>query len=130
MYLQESTLFYLDTQNVAQYPLFNVTYASAKFEAATANSLEGDAFTRKIHYLTLILGPRSLKMLSVPSTSCDIYPCEVSCYIQQFRRICINLQEDTLGPRSHKMLPSTSCDLSTYKVWSCCVQQFKRCIYK
>ena len=48
MYLQEkNTLFDLDTQKVAQCPLYNVTYTSAKFEAATANSLEGDELTRK-----------------------------------------------------------------------------------
>ena len=34
------------TQNVAQYPLHHVTYAPAKFEVATSNSL-GDPFTRK-----------------------------------------------------------------------------------
>ena len=33
-------------QIVTKYPLFHVTYAPAKFEAATSNSL-GDAFTSK-----------------------------------------------------------------------------------
>ena len=33
-------------QNVAQYPLHHMTYATAKFEVAMSNSL-GDAFTRK-----------------------------------------------------------------------------------
>ena len=50
MHLQENTLFDPDlqakvTSNLAQYPLHNVTYALAKFEVATSNSL-GDAFTR------------------------------------------------------------------------------------
>ena len=35
------------TQNVAQYPRHHVTYAPAKFEVATSNSLGGFVFTRK-----------------------------------------------------------------------------------
>ena len=51
MHLQESTLFdlYLGvkvTQNVVQYPPHHMTYAPAKFEVATPDSLE-DVFTRK-----------------------------------------------------------------------------------
>ena len=51
MHLQENTLFDHDlrvkvTQYVAKYPLHHVTYAHAKFEVATSNGLEGDAFTR------------------------------------------------------------------------------------
>ena len=46
MPLQEKTLGVKVTQNVTQYPLYHVTYAPAKFEAATSNVL-GDAFTRK-----------------------------------------------------------------------------------
>ena len=34
-------------QNVAQYPLHHVTYATAKFEVVMANGLDRDAFTRK-----------------------------------------------------------------------------------
>ena len=34
------------TQNIAQYPLYHVTYANAKFEVAMSNGL-GDKFTRK-----------------------------------------------------------------------------------
>ena len=34
------------TQNVSQYPLHHVTFASANFEVAMSNGL-GDAFTRK-----------------------------------------------------------------------------------
>ena len=34
------------TQNIAQYPLHHVTYASAKFKVAISNGL-GDKFTRK-----------------------------------------------------------------------------------
>ena len=51
MHLQENTLYDLDlvvkvTQNVVQYPL-NMTYAPAKFEVATSNSLGEDGLTRK-----------------------------------------------------------------------------------
>ena len=35
------------TGNVTQFPLHYVTYAAAKFEVATSNSVGGDAFTRK-----------------------------------------------------------------------------------
>ena len=52
MHLQENTLYDLDlvvkaTQNVVQYPPNYITYAPAKFEVATSNSLGEDAFTRK-----------------------------------------------------------------------------------
>ena len=52
MHLQENTLYDLDlvvmvTHNVVQYPPNYMTYAPAKFEAATSNSLREDAFTRK-----------------------------------------------------------------------------------
>ena len=51
MHLQENAVFYLAlgikvTQDVAQHPLHNVTYAFAKFDVATFNG-KGDAFTRK-----------------------------------------------------------------------------------
>ena len=36
-----------NTQNVAQYPLYHVTYAPAKFEAFTSNVSGGKAFIRK-----------------------------------------------------------------------------------
>ena len=35
------------TQNVAQYPLHHVTYATTKFEVAMSNHLNGDTFPRK-----------------------------------------------------------------------------------
>ena len=52
MHLQENTLYGLDlvvkvTQNVVQYPLNYMTYAPAKFEVATSNSLGENVFTRK-----------------------------------------------------------------------------------
>ena len=51
MHLQENVLFHLDvgvkvTQNVAKCPLHHVTYAPARFEVATSNSLGGNAITR------------------------------------------------------------------------------------
>ena len=49
MHLQEITLYDLDlvTQNVVQYPPNHMTYAPAKFEVATSNSIGEDGFTRK-----------------------------------------------------------------------------------
>ena len=43
--------FYFDlgvkvTGNVAQYPLYHVTYAATKFEVTRSNGLGGDTFTR------------------------------------------------------------------------------------
>ena len=51
MRLQENTLFDLDlgvTQNVIQYPLHHVIYASEKFEVATSNGLGEDRITRNV----------------------------------------------------------------------------------
>ena len=52
MHLQEKTLYDLDLGHkmVAQYSLHYVTYAPAKIEVATSNSLGGDAFTRNIFF--------------------------------------------------------------------------------
>ena len=51
MHLQENALFEFDlevkiTHSVAEYPQHHVTYAPAKFEVATTNSLGEDPFTR------------------------------------------------------------------------------------
>ena len=51
-HLQKNTLYYLDlwvkvTQNVVKCPPNHMTFAPAKFEIATTNSLGEDAFTRK-----------------------------------------------------------------------------------
>ena len=52
LHLQENTLYDLDlvvkvTQNVVQYLSNYMTYAPAKLEVATSNSLGEDGFTRK-----------------------------------------------------------------------------------
>ena len=49
MNYQENTLFegVKVTQNVAKYPRFHATYASAKFDVATSHGERGDAFTKK-----------------------------------------------------------------------------------
>ena len=60
MHLQENKIFDLTltprshnprvkvTQNVAQFPLHHVIYATAKFAIAMSNGLGGDAFTRNL----------------------------------------------------------------------------------
>ena len=111
MHLQENTLYDLDlvvkvTQNFIQYSPNHMTYAPAKFEVATSNSLGEDGFTRKY----IIWG--HTKCCPVPSTSCDLCTCKHwSCYFQWFRRRCIykKIHYLTLTPRSksHKVLPST-----------------------
>ena len=60
MHLQESTLFDLDLQvkvtlNVAQCPLHHVTFAPTEFEVTTSKASGGEAFTKKIQYLTFDL---------------------------------------------------------------------------
>ena len=78
MHLQESTLFDLGvnvTQNFAQYPLHHVTYAPAKFEVATSNSLGGDAVTNEntLFYIDPDLGGQGhMNCCPVPSTSCEL----------------------------------------------------------
>ena len=52
MHFQEKTFYDPDlvvkvTQNVVQYPFNHMTYAPAKFEVATSNSLGEDGFTKK-----------------------------------------------------------------------------------
>ena len=52
LHLQENTLYGLDlvvkvTQNVVQYTPNHMTYAPAKSEGTTTNSLGEDGFTRK-----------------------------------------------------------------------------------
>ena len=166
-----------------------MTFAPAKFEVSTSNSLGEDAFTRKYIIWPWPSGQGHTKCCPVPSKSCDLCTNRVwSYYLKSFRRRSIykkiqyltfdldlgvkvtqnvaqyplhhvtypttkfevarsnRLGGDTftrkyiiwsltltLGSRSHKMLPSklTSCDLFSYKVWSCYIKRFRRrCIYK
>ena len=53
-----------NTWNGAQYPLHHVTYATAKFEVATSNSLGKDVFTRKYSIWTWIGHQGHLKYCS------------------------------------------------------------------
>ena len=53
MHLQENTLFDLDlgvkvTQNIAQFPLHHVIYASTKNEVSTSYDLGVDTITRNV----------------------------------------------------------------------------------
>ena len=77
MHLQENTLYDLDlvvkvTHNDVQYPLNHMTYAPAKFEVATSNSLGEDGFTRKY-----IICQGYTKWCPVASTSCDLCTCKL-----------------------------------------------------
>ena len=93
---------------------------------------------KKIHYLTLTftLGSRSHERL--PSTLDMMWPM----HRQNLKLLLwkvyeeMHLQENTLfdlwpwpwgqGHTKCHPVPSTSCDLCTYKVWSCYVQRFRR----
>ena len=77
MHFQENTLYDLDlvvkvTQNVVQCPPNHMTYAPAKFEVATSNSLG-----EEVNYMTLTLESRSQKGYQVPSISCDLCTCKL-----------------------------------------------------
>ena len=148
MYLQENTLNDLDlevkvTWNVSKCPLHHVTYAPTEFEITTSKALGGEAFTRKLNIwpLTLTLGSKSHKML--PSTLYIMWPIQ----LQSLKLLLltlkeeIHLQENTLfdlwpwplgqGHSKCCPVPSTSCDLFSYRVWSCYIKMFRRrCIYK
>ena len=110
-----------------------MTYVPAKFAAATSNSLEGDACTRK-H----IIWPRSHTLLS---TFYIMWPI----YLQGLKLLRptvkeeMHLQDNTLfnlwpwgqGHINGFSVPSTPCGLFTCKVWACYIQLLRsRCIYK
>ena len=142
MHLQENTLYDLDlvvkvTQNVVQYPL-NMTYAPAKFEVATSNSLGEDGLTRKYIIWPWPWCQGHTKCCPVASTSCDLCTRELwSCYVQWFRRrrIYKKIHYLTLTPRSrsHEVLPSTLYIMWPMhrQIWNCCFQNFMSvCVYK
>ena len=88
---------------------------------------------KNVHYLTLTLITQNVAQYPPHHVTC-MY---LQSLAQGFMRICITRKyiiwpwpwcqgHTKCGP-----VPSTSCDLWTYKVWSCYVQQFRRrCIYK
>ena len=89
-----------------------MTFAPAKFEVATSNSLAEDAFTRKYIIWPWPSGQGHIKCCPVPSTPSDLCTYRVwSYYVKSFRRRSIYKKIQyltlTLGSRSHKMLPST-----------------------
>ena len=64
-----------------------MTFAPAKFEGATSNSLGEDAFTRKYIIWPWPSGQGHTKCCPVPFTSCDLCTYRVwSYYIKSFRR--------------------------------------------
>ena len=64
-----------------------MTFAPAKFEGATSNSLGEDAFTRKYIIWPWPSGQGHTKCCPVPSSSCDLCTYRVwSYYIKSFRR--------------------------------------------
>ena len=64
-----------------------MTFAPAKFEVATSNSLGEDAFTRKYIIWPWPSGQGHTKCCPVPSTSCDLCTYRVwRYYVKSFRR--------------------------------------------
>ena len=115
-----------------------MTYAQAKYEVATSKTLWGDVFSRKyiIWPSTLTLGSRSHE--TSPSTLDIMWPMHRQNLKLLLRKVYeeMHLQENTLfdlwpwpwgqGHMKCHPVPSTSCDLCTYKVSSCYVQRFRR----
>ena len=106
-----------------KYPLFELTKASAKFEVATSNRLGRDAFTRKyiISLLTLTFGHgQPGNVAQYPLHHMTYAPANFEAAMSKglgghafTRNIGFNLDPKS---RSHKVLPSTSCDLCNCKV--------------
>ena len=70
--------------------LYIITYAPAKFEVAMPNTLGGDSFTRK-H----IIWPKVKVIQNVNQCPHILWPMHLevwNCYVQQFRKRCINMQ--------------------------------------
>ena len=129
------------TQNVAQYPLHHVNYAPAGFEVAMSNGSGGDAFKRKYIVWTLSLNFGSTSQKMFPSTLYTPVTYVIAKFEVAMSKVKeeMHLQANTLfdlcpwGKVTKKScsVPSTSCDLCTWKVYSCYVQWFRgRCIYK
>ena len=134
MHLQENSLFDLWPwgQGRTKYCTVSSKWcdlfsSDTKFEVATSNSLRRDTFTRKyiIWSLTFTLGSRSLEIL--PSTLFIMWPIQLQSF--KLLGLMIHLQEYTLfdllpwpwgqGHTKCCPVPSTSCDLFSYKVSSC-----------
>ena len=126
---------YKKKQNVAKCRLHHVTYAPTEFEVTTSRALERETFTRKFNIwpLTLTLGSRSHEML--PSTFYIMWPIQLksSKLLGQKVKEEMHLQENSIfklwpwGQGHTKCCPvsSTSCDLFSYKIWSCYVKKVK-----
>ena len=111
------------TPNVVQCPPNHMTFAPAKFEIVTSNSLGEDAFTRKYIIWHWPSGQGHIRCCPVPSKSCDLCTYRVwSYYIKSFRRRSIykKIQYSTFDSRSHEMLPST-----LYIMWPIQLQSLK-----
>ena len=142
MHLQESTLFDLNLQikvtlNVAQCPLHHVTYAPTEFEVTSSKALGGEAFTRNSIFdldlgvkVTQNVAQYPLHHVNHPATKFEVarsYRLGGDTFTRKF-----NIWPWPWGQGHTKCcpVPSTSCDLFSYKVWSCYVKRLRRCIYK
>ena len=128
------TLGHGQTRNVAQYPLHNMTYAPAKFEAAMSNGLGGNAFTRNI-WFDLDQGQGHMK-------HCPLH--HVTYVPAKFEVATANGKGDALpwkyiiwpwpqgqGHTKCSPVPSTLCDLCNSEMWCCYIPWLRRrCIYK
>ena len=140
MHLQENILFDLDlqvkvTQKVAQCPLHHVTCAPTEFEVTTSKALEGEAFTRKYNSwpltwvkVTQNVAQYPLHHVTYPTTKFEVANLLGDIFT---RKSIIWSWPWGQGHMKYCSVPSTSCDLFSYKVWSCYIKRFRRrCKYK
>ena len=126
------------TQNVVQYPPSFMTYAPAKFEVATSNSLEKMHLKERTSY-KLDLG------IKVTQNAAQYPPHHVTFAPAKFEVALSNgLGEDAItrkyiiwpwpwhqGHMKCCLVPSSSSDLCTCETWSCYFQKFlRRSVYK
>ena len=104
----EPELGFIVTQNVARYLIHYVIYAPVTLKIASSNSLEGDAFTKKQHYMTFHLESRSHKAL--PGTLYTMRPMHMQSLVllrptlkEEMHLEKVNYLILTLGSWSHKL---------------------------
>ena len=128
MHLQENTLFDLDpkvkvTQKCCLVPSTSCDLCTSKVWYCYIPRLRRCIY-KKIHHLTLTFGSRSHKMLPYAPTEFEVTTSKGfggDAFTRKF-----NIWLEGQGHTKCCPVPSTSCDLFSYKVWSCYFLQFRR----
>ena len=109
------------TRNAAQYHLHHITYASAKFEAAMANGLGGNAlFDIDLRVgVTQNVSHCPLHHVTYAPTEFEVTTSKAlggEAFNKKIQYLTFDLDLGGQGHRTCCPIPSTSCDLSSYKV--------------